>query len=59
MTTLTINKKSYVVVPRKEYEHLVFKATSKTPPAKRLSLNQGKRLAYKMIDKWAKEKQPF
>ena len=56
MTTLTINKKSYVVVPRKEYEHLVFKAASKTPPAKRLSLNQGKRLAYKMIDKWAKEK---
>jgi len=56
MTTLTINKKSYVVVPRKEYEHLVIKAASKTPPAKRLSLNQGKRLAYKMIDKWAKEK---
>ena len=56
MTTLTINKKSYVVVPRKEYEHLVTKAASKTPPAKKLSLDQGKKLVSKMIDKWSREK---
>ncbi len=56
MNTLTINNKSYVVVPKKEYENLVAKAARKSPPAKKLSLDQGKKLAYKMIDKWAKEK---
>ena len=56
MNTITIDNKSYVVVPKKEYENLVTKAARKTPPAKKLSLEQGKKLAYKLIDKWAKEK---
>lgn len=56
MNTLIIDNKSYVVVPKKEYEQLVTKAASKTRPAKKLSLEQGKKLAYKLIDKWAKEK---
>ncbi|WP_168208763.1 hypothetical protein [Chitinophaga sp. XS-30] len=56
MNTLTIDNKSYVVIPKKEYEYLVTKAASKTPPAKKMSLDQGKKMAYKLIDKWAKEK---
>jgi hypothetical protein len=56
MNTLMIVKNAYVVIPKKEYENLLVKAASKTPPAKKLSLDQGKKLAYKLIDKWAKEK---
>ena len=56
MNKLTIDKKSYVLIPQKEYEQLLTKAASKTPPAKKLSLDQGKKMAYKLIDKWAKGK---
>jgi len=53
---LTIDKKSYVVIPQKEYEQLLTQAASKVPAAKKLTLEQGKKLAYKLIDKWDKEK---
>lgn len=56
MNTLTIDKKKYVLLPKKDYEELLTKAAAKTIPAKRLSLAQGKKMAYKLIDKWAKEK---
>ncbi len=56
MNTVTIERKKYVVVPQKEYENLLVKAASKITPVKKLSLTQGKKLAYKLIDKWAKEK---
>jgi len=56
MTTLTIERKKYVVVPQDEYESLLAKAASKTTPVRKLSLKEGKKLAYKLIDKWAKEK---
>jgi hypothetical protein len=56
MNTLTIDNKKYVVVPQKEYENLRTKAVSKSVSAKKLSLTEGKKLAYKMIDKWAKGK---
>lgn len=56
MNTLTIERKEYVVLPKKEYETLLEKAATKTTPVKKLSLAQGKKLAYKLIDKWAKEK---
>jgi len=56
MNTLTIENKKYVVISRKEYETLKAKAVSKSVSAKKISLTSGKRLAYKMIDKWAKEK---
>lgn len=55
MNVLTIDKKDYIIIPKKEYEHLVVKAASKTPPAKKISLAQGKKLAYKLIDGWAKK----
>jgi hypothetical protein len=56
MNTLTIDKKEYVVLPKKEYDSLRTKAVLKSASARKLSLSEGKKLAYKMIDKWAKEK---
>jgi hypothetical protein len=56
MNTLTIENKKYVVIPKKEYEALRTKAVLKSATARKLSLSEGKKLAYKMIDKWAKEK---
>lgn len=56
MNTLKIDKKEYVIVPKPEYEELLLKAASKTQPARKLSLAQGKKRAYQLIDKWAKGK---
>lgn len=56
MNTITIDKKKYVLIPEKEYEELIVKAAKKSSPGKKLSLATGKKLAYKMIDKGAKEK---
>ena len=56
MNTLIIEKKKYVVIPEKEYETLLTKVVRKRPEVKKLTLEQGKKLAYKLIDKWAKEK---
>lgn len=44
MDTLTIEKKEYVVVPKKEYENLLAKAASKAIPAKSLALLMAKNL---------------
>jgi len=52
MTTLVLNKKKYVVVEQKEYSRLIEKAAAKTPSARKLSLAEGKKLAYSLIDKW-------
>ncbi len=54
MNTLTIDKKKFVVISQEEYETLVTKAARKTPLAKKMSLAKGKRMAYKLIDKWTK-----
>ena len=56
INTLVINKKKYVVVERSEYDKLLEKAASKRPIARKLSLVEGKKLAYKLIDNWHKEK---
>jgi PHD/YefM family antitoxin component YafN of YafNO toxin-antitoxin module len=56
MTQIVIDKKKYVLLPEKEYEVLQLKAALKNKPAKKLSLEAGKRRAYKLIDKWAKGK---
>ena len=56
MGTLTIDKKKFVVIEQKEFDKLQLLAAQKTPPAKKLSLTAGKKLAYKLIDKWAKGK---
>ena len=54
--TITIDKKKYVLVPKKQYDNLLLKAARKSVPSKKMSLVQGKKLAYKLIDQWAKEK---
>jgi hypothetical protein len=54
--SLTIENKEYVVIPKKEYEQLKTQAASKVIPTRKLSLTTGKKLAHKLIDKWAKEK---
>lgn len=55
MSTLTIENKKYVVLPKKDYEALLSKVAGKATPARKLSLKEGKKLAYQLIDKWAKE----
>jgi hypothetical protein len=56
MDTITIDKKEYVVLAKKDYEKLLTKAASKAEPVRKRTLSEGKKLAYKLIDKWAKEK---
>jgi hypothetical protein len=56
MSTLTIDKKEYVVLTKKEYEALRYKAATKTTPVRKLSLKEGKKLAHQLIDTWAKGK---
>jgi hypothetical protein len=55
MSTLTIENKEYVVLPKKDYEAFLSKAAAKARPARKLSLKEGKKLAYQLIDKWAKD----
>lgn len=56
MATLTIDKKKYVVIEQKEFEKLQLLAAQKTSLVKKLSLAEGKKFSFKLIDKWAKEK---
>ncbi len=56
MNTLIIDKKKYVVIPQEDYQKLMKKAAINTPSARKLSLAEGKRMAYSMIDKWHKGK---
>lgn len=56
MNRVTIDNKKYVLLSQREYDDLVAQAASKTIPAKKLSLKEGKKLAYKLVDKWVKEK---
>jgi hypothetical protein len=56
MGTLTIDKKKFVVLEQKEFDRLQLLAAQKAAPVKKLSLVAGKKHAYKLIDKWAKEK---
>jgi hypothetical protein len=56
MTTLILNKKKYVVVEQREFDKLLEIAARKKPLARKLSLAEGKKLAYSLVDKWDKEK---
>jgi hypothetical protein len=56
MGTLTIDNKKFVVIEQKEFEKLQLLVAQKTTPVKKLTLEAGKKHAYKMIDKWAKGK---
>lgn len=56
MNTLVIDKKKYVVIPQDDYKKLVKQAASHSASARKLSLADGKKMAYLLIDKWHKEK---
>ena len=56
MGTLTIDKKKFVVIEQKEFDKLQLLAAKKNVPAKKLSLEAGRKHALKLIDKWAKGK---
>lgn len=56
MDTIIIDKKEYVVLAKKDYEQLLTKAAAKTDTVRKRSLADGKKQAYKLIDKWVKEK---
>jgi len=49
MNTLTMDNKKYVLLPEKECQDLVTRAATKKTPAKKLTLAQGKKRAYKLI----------
>lgn len=52
MATLVLNKKKYVVLEQKQYETLKVTAALKTPSLRKMTLNEGKKAAYALIDKW-------
>ena len=56
MNTLVINKKKYVVIPQDDYKRLVKQAAVSAPSARKLTLAEGKKMAYSLIDKWHKGK---
>ncbi|HEY6505186.1 MAG TPA: hypothetical protein VIZ28_14515 [Chitinophagaceae bacterium] len=53
MTQITIDKKKYVIIPKKEYEALQKKAALKTKPEKLLSVDEARAYSKKLIHKWA------
>ena len=56
MNTLVIDNKKYVVISQDDYKKLMKKAAIRVPSARKLSLTDGKRMAYAQIDKWHKGK---
>lgn len=54
--TVIIDRKQYVLLPQKKYDELLLKAARKSVPSKKMTLAQGKKIAYKLIDQWAKGK---
>jgi len=56
MTTLIIDKKSYVVIPAESYQALQKKAALKVRPEKTLSIEAARTRSKKLIRKWANGK---
>lgn len=56
MNEITIDKKVYVVLSRKDYETLQNKAALKVKPEKTLTLAESRFYTKQLIRKWAKEK---
>jgi hypothetical protein len=54
MGTLIIDNKKFVVIEQKEFEKLL--AARSTSPVKKLSIEESRKLAHKLIDKWSKGK---
>jgi hypothetical protein len=56
MTSLTIDKKKYVLVPEENFKELQKKAALKVRPEKSFSVEEARSYSKKMIRKWASEK---
>ncbi|MBS1662534.1 MAG: hypothetical protein JST68_15940 [Bacteroidetes bacterium] len=56
MNTLTIDNKSYVVIPAESYRALQKQAALKTRPEKTLTLSEARAYSKKLINKWSGEK---
>jgi hypothetical protein len=56
MDAVVIDKRKYVLLKQEEYNKLVEKAVRKNTPARKLTLSEGKKYAYLLVEKWDKEK---
>ena len=56
MAEIELDKKSYVIIRKEDYEQLQLAAAKKTSPIKKLSLTKGRQHAYQLIDQWTKGK---
>lgn len=56
MTEIAIDKKKYILVPKKDYKILQKKAALKTKPEKILSVEDARAYSKKLIYEWASEK---
>ena len=56
MTTLTIDKKKYILIPEKNYQELQKKAALKQKPEKTFSFEDARAYSKTLIKKWATEK---
>jgi hypothetical protein len=56
MTEILIDQKTYVLIPKKNYEALQKKAAQKTKSEKFLSVEEARKLSKNLIRKWATEK---
>jgi len=56
MTSLTIDKKKYVLIPEENFQELQKKAALKLKPDKTFSVEEARSYSKKMIRKWASKK---
>ena len=57
METITLDKKKYVILEKKEYEKLQSLADSNGHSKKKYyTIEEARKMSYKQIEKWAKEK---
>ncbi len=54
MNTFSIDNKKYVVIEEKQFEQLQLLAARKNKPVMKLSLKEGEKLSYKLMNKLAK-----
>jgi hypothetical protein len=53
MDKITIGNKKYVILSEREYNDLRLKAVLKASGVNKMSLKEGKELAYRLVDKYA------
>ncbi|MEO9022477.1 MAG: hypothetical protein ABI237_08765 [Ginsengibacter sp.] len=56
MTEIVIDKKKYILIPKKSYEALQKRAALKSRPEKIFTIEEARAHSKKLIKKWAGEK---